>query len=378
MTDRIAYSRRIFSYPMALVSPPIVLQTRVTKTKDCTRSRLGSEFQDYLWNGTVKGVVCAPPYECDEDLINASTSMLACSDAETPDSFFGRPPQMLENSLQFSEFLQSVTEAPLLVRNGIVYPTSSFLDAQTRQVVVQMVTFAPDYGVASTIKIIGDFGTQIEVSFVIEHFQALEGLLLTQYTWVTVMGMILAVLILIDKLVTVHYMNWEEEKRMFFIDMVLQVVLPIVCFAIRYAQISSSGKDISKIIGTDGLSGVPWADTSVELNTKLERFFEGLDMFAKRIATEKIMSYVYFLHATCALMRLIFHGASSNGNFGQDSSNRRRRLIMRLMAFPAFTRCAFRRIFGAGVGTVFRKQRELFQLSKCLCNALRHDAWRSS
>jgi len=213
MTDQIAYSRRIFSYPMALVSPPIVLQTRVTKTKDCTRSRLGSEFQDYLWNSTVKGVVCAPPYECDEDLINASTSMLACSDAETPNSFFGRPPQMLENSLQFTEFLQSVTEASLLVRNGIVYPTSSFLDAQTRQVVVQMVAFAQDYGVAFTIKIIGDFGTQIEVSFVIEHFQAFEGRLLTQHTWVTFMGMILAVLILIDKLMTVHYMNWEEEKK---------------------------------------------------------------------------------------------------------------------------------------------------------------------
>jgi len=93
---------------------------------------------------------------------------------------------------------------------------------------------------------------------------------------------------------------------MFIINMVLQVVLPIVYFAVRYARITSSGKDISKIIGIDGLLGVPWADTSVELNTKMERFFEGLDMFVKRIATEKIMSYVYFLQATCALMRLIF------------------------------------------------------------------------
>jgi len=93
---------------------------------------------------------------------------------------------------------------------------------------------------------------------------------------------------------------------MFIINMVLQVVLPIVYFAVPYARITSSGKDISKIIGIDGLLGVPWADTSVELNTKMERFFEGLDMFVKRIATEKIMSYVYFLQATCALMRLIF------------------------------------------------------------------------
>jgi len=308
MTDSIAYDRRTFSYPMMLVSPPIVLQTRVKKTKECSRSKLGSDFQNYLWNSTVQGVVCAPPYECDEALINASTSLLACLDAETSNSFFGRAPQMLRGTLQFAEFLQSVTEAPLLVREGTVCPTSSKLDAQTRQVVVQMVVFAPDHGVASTIKITGDLSTQIQVSFVIEHFQALEGLLLTQYTWVAVMGMILAVLILIDKLVTVYYMVWMEERTMFFIDMVIQVVLPIVYFSIRYSQITSSGKEISKIIGIqiDGLSGVPWADTSVELNSKMMRFFEGLDMFEKKIATEKFMSYIYFLHATCALMRLIF------------------------------------------------------------------------
>ena len=97
-----------------------------------------------------------------------------------------------------------------------------------------------------------------------------------------------------------------EERTMFSIDIVIQVVLPIVYFSIRYSQITSSGKEISKIIGIDGLSGVPWADTSVELNSKMMRFFEGLDMFEKKIATEKFMSYVYFLHATCALMRLIF------------------------------------------------------------------------
>jgi len=306
MTDRITYNRRTFSYPMTLVAPPIVLQTRVTKTKDCSRSSLGSEFQNYLWNGTVNGVVCAPPYECDEDLINASTSMLACSNAETPDLFFGRTPEMLDGKPQFTEFLQSVTEAPLLVRNGVVYPTASYLDAQTRQVVVQMVAFAPDYGVASTIRIIGDFGTQIQVSFVIQHFQALEGLLFRQYTMITVLGITLAVFILVDKLITVAYMDFESEKSLFFIDLFLQVVLLIVYFSIRYIQITQSGKELTKIIGTNGLSGVPWADTGVELNVKMERFFNGLDMFAKKIATEKIMSYVYFFHATCALMRLIF------------------------------------------------------------------------
>jgi len=54
MTETIPYERTQFAYPMSLVSPPILLQTRVEKTKVC-RNHLGSIYQDKIWADTTNG-----------------------------------------------------------------------------------------------------------------------------------------------------------------------------------------------------------------------------------------------------------------------------------------------------------------------------------
>jgi len=305
MESRIDYDRQTYTYPILLVGPPIVLQSRVGKTANCSRSTLGRDIQQYIWNGTIMGSTCAAPFSCDQGLMLSSTSLMACSADDTPDSFFGRSPQMLDGEMQFPEFLMSITDSPLLVRNDTVYPTASYIDAQTRKITVKMVVFSPDVGVASTIQITADFTTELQVSAEVEHFQGLEGAVLNEYSIVTFVGCALAVLIAIDKLITIRYMEWQKERQGFFVDMLLQVFLPVTYFIIRYLQISSSSDQISRIIGTDGLAGVPWADTDLSLDTKISRFFNGLKDFTDTIAVESIMKIVYFIHATCALVRLI-------------------------------------------------------------------------
>jgi len=54
MTETILYQRTQFAYPMSLVSPPILLQTRVEKTHVC-RNHLGSVYQDKIWADTTNG-----------------------------------------------------------------------------------------------------------------------------------------------------------------------------------------------------------------------------------------------------------------------------------------------------------------------------------
>jgi hypothetical protein len=76
------------------VSPPIVLQTRVEKTANCSNA-LGSSYQEQVWTDTANGVICEFPYECDEELLNTSVSLMACSSAENPAYFLGQPPQKL-------------------------------------------------------------------------------------------------------------------------------------------------------------------------------------------------------------------------------------------------------------------------------------------
>ena len=128
-----------YTYPVSLVSPPILLQTRLESTDTC-KNELGTVFLGKMWNDTVFGVACESPYECDEDIRSDSTELMSCSRDSAASSFFGQTPLELGGQLRFYEFLQSITDAPILVRNG-TFDTSTFLDAQTTSVTIAMVCF---------------------------------------------------------------------------------------------------------------------------------------------------------------------------------------------------------------------------------------------
>ena len=98
-TDAISYERDTYAYPVSLVSPPILLQTRDQKTDVCDNA-LGSSYQDKVWRDATAGVACEFPYECDEELLNASTALMSCSYEETPTEFFGQTPRKLHGEFQ--------------------------------------------------------------------------------------------------------------------------------------------------------------------------------------------------------------------------------------------------------------------------------------
>jgi hypothetical protein len=98
-TDTISYQRDTYAYPVSLVSPPILLQTRDQKTDVCDNA-LGSSYQDKVWRDATAGVACEFPYECDEELLNASTALMSCSYEETPTEFFGQTPRKLHGEFQ--------------------------------------------------------------------------------------------------------------------------------------------------------------------------------------------------------------------------------------------------------------------------------------
>jgi len=54
MTEPILYERTQFPYAMSLVSPPILLQTRVGKSHVCN-NHLGSAYQKKIWADTTNG-----------------------------------------------------------------------------------------------------------------------------------------------------------------------------------------------------------------------------------------------------------------------------------------------------------------------------------
>ena len=119
-TETIMYERKAFPYPVSLVSPPILLQTRVEKSEVC-KNEFGTAYQRKIWNDTIAGVTCEPPYECDEQLLNTSSALMSCSSDNIPPTFFGQTPLKLSGKMQFYE---CACPAPRLI---LPFPLVSFV-----------------------------------------------------------------------------------------------------------------------------------------------------------------------------------------------------------------------------------------------------------
>ena len=166
---------------------------------------------------------------------------------------------------------------------------------------------SPEYGIASTISIKGQLSTDVSVDYEVKHFQSLEGDMLDMYRWVSIVGFILAAVILAEKIVTLRYKDdVAAEVPGFVVDLIVQVILPVVYFSLRLAQVTDSKHVLMKTVGVDGLAGVPWSSRNVSLGDKIAQFFEGLAAFEDKIAEEGVMATFYFIHATSSLFRLIF------------------------------------------------------------------------
>ena len=99
----------------------------------------------------------------------------------------------------FPEFLQSVADAKILVRNGEMFSTADYIDSQTQSITLLVNTFSAEYGIASTISITAWFGPTVEVIWTVQHLQATEGEQLLAYESIISIGLALAGVIFVER-----------------------------------------------------------------------------------------------------------------------------------------------------------------------------------
>ena len=122
--------------------------------------------------------------------------------------FFGRTPIELKGALVFAEFMQTIVESKIVVRDLEPIETQSFIDSQTREVQISMTVFSAQHGIASCITVTALFRTDMRASWNIEHLQSLEGAELSQYTTCIVIGLVLACVIAIEKILDLN-LDWS-------------------------------------------------------------------------------------------------------------------------------------------------------------------------
>ena len=292
-----------YPYPVSLVAPPILLQSRRTRTTDCDYM-LASEYNAKIWD-TAVSVTCHPPYSCSEDVMTNPTSLMACSSKDSPSRFFGKEPILVGGRPQFFEFLQSIVDTPFLVRDNAPKSTRAFLDSQTDSISCVLIAYSNAYGIVSTIRINADVSADVKVDYTVTHFQSLEGEDLTAYTRVAILAFVLSTILLVEKVVTVRSLDWHEVREAFAFDVLIQVVLPVLYFGIRLAQIIASKDNILNTIGMKGLAGVPWVSREVSMPEKVAAFFDSLNKLEALNSMEQSMGIFYFVFSTAQLLRLI-------------------------------------------------------------------------
>jgi hypothetical protein len=290
---------------MSLVAPPILLQTRRERTGNCTYA-VGTEYNKKVWE-TAIDVTCQLPYVCPDYLTTVPTSLMACSLPTAPKRFFGK--EMISapgGKLMYFEFLQSIVDAPVLVRDNEPISTRAFIDAQTESVSCLMIGYSPQFGIVSTLSIFADLEADVRVDFEMKHYQSLEGDDLQSYSTLVVIAYSLFAVVCVEKLVTLRYMEWEEARTGFFIDLLIQVVLPVIYFALRYPNIRDSRENMLQTLGVKGFAGVPWASREISLDDKVQKFSNCLNQLDRLNDNEKSMSIFYFTLSSLQLLRLIF------------------------------------------------------------------------
>ncbi len=294
-----------FPFPMSLVAPPIILQTRRERTSNCTYAT-GSEYNNKVWE-TAIDVTCQPPYVCPDNFIAVPTSLMACSLPTAPERFFGK--EMISapgGKLMYFEFLQSIVDAPVLVRDNEPISTRAFIDAQTESVSCLMIGYSPQFGIVSTLSIFADLEADVRVDFEIKHYQSLEGDDLESYSTLVIVAFVFFAIVTVEKLVTIRRVEWQEARAGFFIDLLIQVVLPVIYFALRFPNIRDSKESMLQTLGVKGFAGVPWASREISLDDKVEKFLNCLSKLDSLNGNEKSMSIFYFTLSSLQLLRLIF------------------------------------------------------------------------
>ncbi len=206
----------------------------------------------------------------------------------------------------YFEFLQSIVDAPVLVRDSEPISTRAFIDAQTESISVLMIGYSPQFGIVTTLSIFADLEADVRVDFEMKHYQSLEGDDLQSYSTLVVIAYSLFAVVCVEKIVTLRYVEWEEARTGFFIDLLVQVVLPVIYFALRYPNIRDSRENMLQTLGVKGFAGVPWASREISLDDKVQKFLNCLNQLDRLNDNEKSMSIFYFTLSSLQLLRLIF------------------------------------------------------------------------
>jgi hypothetical protein len=276
-----------------LIAPPIVLQQRKMPSSQCA-TKLGTAALGIAKEDVVKGPACTAPYTCDDDL-----GMFTCNADSSPETHFGKAQTTVNGDEFFWEFLTSITDVPILVRDRKQYSTTQFIDMQTTDLRVIFLVVAPKVGIITLVEITAGFVANVEVEYNIYHLQAVEGTPEITYFVLFVIHILCVAKIMFY--VRDCLMHKRPYEGAFYA--ILAGVSALYQVIATYQMWRSKDKFY---VLMNNIREVPWVDpqSGTTIDDTVVFFFTELDMIYQFVFTAEYMRMASFFNALLVLIAL--------------------------------------------------------------------------
>ena len=306
------------SYQLAgfLVAPPLVAQTRQQKTSTCA-SRLGTDTIESMYHRLLSGSLCKFPYQCSEDLMSTSLPLIACATNNSPETYFGVRAHDLAGQSLFVEFLVSITDVPVLVRDNQIFETANFIDQQTRTVVVTLTMISPQYATVSLVTVSADLGSMVSARYSITHIAPLQEKHIPAYVAVSGLMIMLSLCFIGYKLYIHKTLSRSSKYSIYAYLMTAEDILLAVAFIVysvlRLRWALQSNTQVGALVGSaaagEGLLGVPWSDPATPYSAKRDAYLQTVDQIQSVVEDENSLgTFSFFL---CFVLIVHMLGAST-------------------------------------------------------------------
>lgn len=297
---------QLYDQRMALVAPPLL-------------------FQQRAGGGSCESDVSSPFLQAQLDLMRAAhcinavcpnatnlNTVVTCHDGEENQDFFGLSRSMLGGNEGYAEFLYSIADSDVLVRDGKTLVARNFLDGQTRTALILAVFHVPSSGLTTELEITFDLsgiGVSTEINFLHYGYMRAESM--------PTALLIYAILFMLIFLVVV--MNgWEYvllrreflSRKIFNRTAMLEVAYDIfqAFIVTAYASITFHTTRWSEYNARSILSdfaSVPFAQSNTALTEKVDKFFQAVDNFNETLDYEGQIATLAFVIMVLMLVRII-------------------------------------------------------------------------
>lgn len=176
-------------------------------------------------------------------------------------------------------FLTSLAESPLFVRPDrrglpVAFSPTSFIDENTQEATIALVSFSSQYGIGSYIKITAKFGPVVSVDFSISNIGGLQDGRLTSDRVLCILGLALC-FVTLAYFVRLYTSGWYVKRfggirgalGAGLLDTVCLTLGPIVYLVIRLVRTTDAEARLTDTFTR--LSALPWGSQTLNGDEKL-------------------------------------------------------------------------------------------------------------